>query len=171
MKITKDKKGDKDIVMDMTPMIDCVFQLITFFMLITDMSSRELEILYLPKTPQADPDKPDPKDKRPIVNILADGSIYIKGEKYFDAAKPDDYARLKIYLSERVKFMPRKHTKPDDPTSPIAPDTPILIRADQSTPMYYIQKVMEVCGFKGIEIWKVQLAAGEEPKKKGAASQ
>ena len=35
--------------LDMTPMIDVVFQLIIFFMLITDMSQKELEELYLPK--------------------------------------------------------------------------------------------------------------------------
>ncbi len=164
MQLTKGKKSDKEIEMDMTPMIDCVFQLITFFMLITDMSSRELEILYLPKAEQADPDKPDPKEKRPIINILSDGSIFIKGEKYFDPKEPDDYAKLKLYLGERVKFMPKEHTDKNNPKSPIAPAWPLLIRADQSTPMYHIQKVMEVCGTKGIEIWKVQLAAGENDK-------
>ena len=37
----------------------------------------------------------------------------------------------------------------------------ILIRADQSTPFKHIQKVMELCGLQGIQIWKVQLAAAE----------
>jgi biopolymer transport protein ExbD len=167
MKITKDKKSQKDITMDMTPMIDCVFQLITFFMLITDMSQRELEELYLPIADAADPDKPNPADKRPIVNILDDGTIWIKGDKYYDPKNPDDYERVKAYLAGRVKFMPRAPVKPG--STIIAPDTPLLIRADQSTPVHHIQKVMELCGQKGIQIWKVQLAAGqkEKPKNKG----
>ena len=43
-----------------------------------------------------------------------------------------------------------------------------LIRADKNTEFKFIQKVMEVCGKKGIQIWKLQLAASEDPAKVAA---
>jgi biopolymer transport protein ExbD len=43
------------------------------------------------------------------------------------------------------------------------PDDPILLRADRNTPFKYLQKIMEVCTRDGILIWKVQLAASEDP--------
>lgn len=58
-----------DIALDMTPMIDMVFNLIIFFMVITDMSQRDLEYLILPKADQAIED--DGKDpNRIVVNIV-----------------------------------------------------------------------------------------------------
>src|SRR5688500_20394381 len=98
MKLTRET-GLGNIALDMTPMIDCVFQLIIFFMLITDMSQKELEELYLPKAVVAAADKPDPKEVRPIVNILADGTMWVKREGYYDPKRHDQYARLKEYLA------------------------------------------------------------------------
>ncbi len=38
------------------------------------------------------------------------------------------------------------------------PDEPILIRADMTTPFKYVQDIMEQCGDKSIQIWKLQIA-------------
>ncbi|HTF89045.1 MAG TPA: biopolymer transporter ExbD [Planctomycetota bacterium] len=166
MQLAKDEKGG-DILMDMTPMIDCVFQLIIFFMLITDMSQKELEDLYLPKVEVAAADKPKKGEIRPIVNILSDGSIWVKRECYFDPKADDKYKKLKEYLARMAKDMPKGPIFPDKPNGPKAPMNPLLIRADQATPAKYVQKVMEVCGTLGIQIWKVELAAGTDIPKDG----
>lgn len=167
MKLAKES-GDQQIEMDMTPMIDCVFQLIIFFMLITDMTQKELEELYLPKAEVADPDKPNPDQQRPIVNILPDGKILVKREVIYDPAKDDKYKKLKEYLGRAAKAMPTEPIDPKNPASMKVPAWPLLIRADQSTPAKYIQKVMEVCGTQGIQIWKVELAAGTHLPENGA---
>jgi len=160
MKLTKtDPRTDNE--MDMTPMIDIVFQLIIFFMLITDMTTKELEELVLPIAETASPDKPNPDEIRPIVNILSDGSILVKAKLYYDPANDDGYAELKQYLSNMVRQMPREPLDETNPGGPSVPANPLLIRADQSTPFKHIQKVMELCGLQGIQIWKVQLAAAE----------
>lgn len=150
--------------MDMTPMIDCVFQLITFFMLITDMSQRELEVLYLPIAVRAQTDKPTTGEMRPVVNIVSDGRVYVRGKVYYDPQKEDGYKDLRQYLSDMARRMPRKPLDEKNPKSPLVPDNALLIRADRSTPFKHIQKVMELCGLQGIQIWKVELAAAEEPK-------
>ncbi|MEO0662385.1 MAG: biopolymer transporter ExbD, partial [Planctomycetota bacterium] len=54
--------AETDMDMDMTPMIDVVFLLIIFFMVITDLTQRDLEDLHLPLAEQATPDKPDPDE-------------------------------------------------------------------------------------------------------------
>ena len=36
-----------------------------------------------------------------MVNILADGSIFVKGDLKYDPANDDDYLQVKAYLSSR----------------------------------------------------------------------
>ena len=105
------EEAQAETKMDMTPMIDVTFQLIIFFMLLMDMSTKELEELVLPKAPQADPDKPDPKDPRPGINIVADGRILVKRAVYYDPQKDDGYAKVKGFpatASERIKQADRR---------------------------------------------------------------
>ena len=160
MKLTRtDPRTDTE--MDMTPMIDIVFQLIIFFMLITDMSQKELETLVLPVAVTASPDKPDPNEIRPIVNIVSDGKIYVMGELKYDPDNDDGYLELRAYLKTMADRMEKEPLEEGNPASPKVPANPCLIRADQSTPFRHIQKVMELCGLTGIQIWKIQLAAAE----------
>jgi biopolymer transport protein ExbD len=158
MKLSKTSNGD-DIVMDMTPMIDVTFQLIIFFMLLMDMSQKDLETLVLPKAKEAVEDKPNPNDPRPVINILPSGQILVKREILYDPKNDDGYKKLKEYLLMRSRAMPKEPVEPG--SSIIAPSKPILVRADQSTPFKHIQKVMEICGLQDIKIWKIELAASE----------
>ncbi len=143
--------------MDMTPMIDVVFLLIIFFMVITDLTQQDLEDLVLPVAKNAVADKVDPNAFRPIVNIKTDGQILVKRQVLFDPEASDDYKGLRIFLADVAKKM----EKSKDALK--LPDQPLLIRADLNTPFKYIQKVMEQCGYKDVQIWKIQLAASEAP--------
>ena len=152
---------ETDMEMNMTPMIDVVFLLIIFFMIITDMTQKELEELELPMAMNAVEDKPNPDEVRPIVNVMQDGKIIVRGDTLHDPETPAmaNYDALKAYLVDKVrqmKFAPLDEAKPG---SPLVPDDPLLVRADEYTPFRHVQKIMEVCGLKGIQIWKVQLAA------------
>jgi len=163
MKLMK-TNSDQPVEMDMTPMIDVVFQLIIFFVLITDMSQSDLEELKLPVAKNAVQDKPDPKVVRPVLNILPDGTMITKRRELYDPEK-DEMTEVERYLSDQARQMPQKK----DPDVGIElPDNPLLIRADKNTEFKYIQKIMEVCGKKGIQIWKLQLAASEDPAKVAA---
>lgn len=153
---------ETEMEMDMTPMIDVVFLLIIFFMIITDMTQQDLEELVLPMAQFAREDKPDPKEFRPIINIQYDGKIIIKRKEYYSPEKndgdADPYLQVKEWLAKTAKVMDDAHLVEGDPTSPEVPDDPLLIRADISTPFKHIQKLMEFCGEAGVQIWKVQLA-------------
>jgi biopolymer transport protein ExbD len=69
------------------------------------------------------------------------------------------------YLADQARLMPQEL---DKALGVKLPDNPLLIRADKNTEFKNIQKVMEICGKKGIQIWKLQLAASEDPAKVAA---
>ena len=107
-------------------------------------------------------DKPDPKEMRPILNIQHHGTIIAKRKTYYAPdshdSLADPYSEVKDLLVAAAAQM-EKAPLNDDGTGAHVPDDPVLVRADQSTPFKHIQKVMEMCGLPGIQIWKVQLAA------------
>jgi biopolymer transport protein ExbD len=161
---------ETDMDMNMTPMIDVVFLLIIFFMVITDLTQQDLEDLELPMALSAKPDKPDPEQWRPIINIPHTGRMVVKREAYYDPERDDGladpHARIKQWLVLAAGKMEKDHLNVESQTGPMIPDDPLLIRADQSTQFKHIQKVMEYCGLEGIQIWKIQLAASTpEPEK------
>jgi biopolymer transport protein ExbD len=155
------RRDEQGVEMDMTPMIDVVFQLIIFFVLITDLTQSELEELKLPIAKNAVQDKPNPKVVRPILNILPDGTMITKRKTLYDPEK-DDMTDTERYLADQARMMPKER---DENLGVDLPNNPLLIRADKNTEFKFIQKVMEVCGKKGIQIWKLQLAASEDPLK------
>jgi biopolymer transport protein ExbD len=144
--------AETDMEMNMTPMIDVVFLLIIFFMVITDMTQQDLEDLQLPVAQNADKDQPNPDEFRPIINVTSDGSIYVRREKLYDPENPDNYVRIRQFLSTAVQRMKRADGLPDEP---------LLIRCDRVADFKHVQKVMEQCGYRDIQLWKIQLAAAE----------
>lgn len=158
---------ETEMEMNMTPMIDVVFLLIIFFMIITDLTQQDLEELQLPVARSATPDKPNPDEWRPILNIPYDGRIVVKRDEIYnpetDTGSEDPFYELKVWLADAAKRM-EKAPLNDDGSGPKVPDEAVLIRADESTDFRLVQKVMEFCGEKNIQIWKVQLAAAEPPK-------
>jgi len=141
------KHQDYEMKMNMTPMIDVVFLLIIFFMIVTDLTQQELEDLVLPKADQAAKDE-NPPEKRMIINITRPGHYVYRRN---DLGIVDNCIdQIKGHLYSMVEFFPRE----DDGCS----KQPILIRADRKTLFKYIQKVLQVCGEEGIKIYKVELA-------------
>ena len=152
---------ETEMEMDMTPMIDVVFLLIIFFMIITDLTQQDLEELELPVALHAKEDKPDPEEWRPIINIQYDGKMIVRRDVYYDpevdGQASDPYFRIKEWLAYAADRM-EKAPMNDDGTGPDIPDQPLLLRADQASSFRHIQKLLEFCSIEGIRIWKIQLA-------------
>ena len=159
--------AETEMDMNMTPMIDVVFLLIIFFMIITDLTQQDLEELELPVAHFAVPDKPDPDELRPIVNVPYDGRMVVRREEYYQPElDKNNYDRMSKWLGVVAKAMKQEPLVDGDPSSGMVPGDPLLIRADQVTPFKFIQKIMELCGQQGVQIWKVQLAASESEANK-----
>ena len=140
------KIPDSDVDLNMTPMIDVVFLLIIFFMLILKIVSDELTPLELPSAQYAKPDEAEPD--RLVINLAKDGGIWIDGRSYeYGSAsfvKKLQYeaqgARGETNISERQ----------------------VLIRADRTTPYQYIEKILRAMVAKDIRMYKVQFGAEED---------
>jgi biopolymer transport protein ExbD len=76
MKMARKKLEPKDVVLQMTSMIDIVFLLNVFFMLVNDMTTLQVESITLPIAYQATDDTHPPKG-RIVVNVLNDGVVRI----------------------------------------------------------------------------------------------
>lgn len=154
LKSNKGAQAGEPPKMDLTPMIDCTFQLIIFFILVTDMSQRELEILTLPMAPISVED--DGQDKeRIVVNIVdpnnADAAremnpnwppIYIKGEQMQSL----DQMREKLRAYADPKRYPDTTVGMVEPSLKLYPSKkPLLIRCDQNQVFGWVQAVMQYC--------------------------
>ncbi len=141
--------------MDMTPMIDVVFLMIIFFMIVSDLSQQDLAELTLPVAETASEDKTE--EGRMIVNILGaemKGQIEIKRKNWGSLDGSDAVSVLRNYL-----FVEAQSGEREEGTG--ASERPLLIRCDKATEFKHVQKVMRICGEDGIRIYKIQLAAAQ----------
>jgi biopolymer transport protein ExbD len=139
------------IKLDMTPMIDVVFQLIIFFMLVTDMTQQDLAELILPEARMAEKDEQE--EGRMVINVKKGGEIEIKRVQYATLDDASAVQALRAFLAREVAL----GKKEPEGTSERA----LLIRANQHTEFKHIQKVMRICGENGIRVYKIHLAAAQ----------
>ena len=163
------KLVQQNVEMDMTPMIDCVFLLMIFFVLVIDLSQKNLEDLVLPRAIHQDPDEnPDPN--RPIINVLQDGSVvYNPIVKYSPKEHGKDYRPIyEMLLAIREAGIASKKLKTTTEkignNELVLIDDPILIRADKWTEWHYVGEIMKQCSQPKIAFWKVELAMSEMDK-------
>jgi biopolymer transport protein ExbD len=155
----------QDVDMDMTPMIDCVFLLMIFFVLVIDLSQKDLEDLILPKAIYAVPDE-KPPELRPIINITQDGKIVYRRNPVYDPAVdgPDNFLRAREQMIEIKNELPPSEFNTTKIPGKTIVDTPVLIRADKWTEWHYVGKFMTECSKPELAFWKLELAMSEEDK-------
>jgi biopolymer transport protein ExbD len=162
----------ESIEMDMTPMIDCVFLLMIFFVLVIDLSQKNLEDLILPRAVYQQPDE-SPPEGRPILNVLQNGTVIFEGTVYYDPIKHGtNYAPIKELLLQIRKIgeatKKLKFTEEDIGGKMVKLiDDPILIRADKWTEWHYVGEIMKQCSQPEIAFWKVELALSDQDKETG----
>ncbi len=147
--------------MNMTPMIDVTFQLIIFFMLVTDMSSKQLDPVTLPVAEMASKEK-FIDESLLVLNVHKDGSIWIQGKRYFQPPKNVGPGKFDARKLEDV-FAARRAMKvyQQVPGNPDLVRYPILIRADRSSPWQWVQLIMMIGTVHG-GVTRVQMGAMRE---------
>ena len=144
---------------DMTPMIDCTFQLIIFFMLVTDMAAAQIEKLNLPYANKAIKEKFEDTTTL-LMNVMKDGTIRIGGKTYYNPTRDkDENKKLEDLFESR---------RQDKRYQEVAGKSewvkyPMLIRADRSTPFEHVQKILMIATHHG-GVTRVQLGAKQEGK-------
>ncbi|MFH1377824.1 MAG: biopolymer transporter ExbD [Planctomycetota bacterium] len=141
---------EEEVQLDMTPMIDCVFQLIIFFMLVTEMVSQDISALILPSAQQAIPDE-NPPENRLTVNVL---------QKQSDGKFVDSYEiRRRPLTHQQMNEEILKHAS--SPTNRPAGERlstgSVLIRADAKVEWKSVQEVQKAC--MEARLWKIDIGA------------
>jgi len=133
------RKHKDESAMNMTPMIDVVFQLIIFFIVTIAQQQNELEMqLRLAMAP--DGKAVERKDPRTItIDVDDDGYVYITRQRM-------TLPHLRSVLINAVN----RHGQ----------TLPVVIRGDLSARHEYIRRVVDTCSAAGL--WRIKFAAIKE---------
>ena len=124
--------GDEDRPINLTSMMDVVFNLLIFFLVATTIVQEEREMaVKLPETTRADPAQEPPRQL--IINIQADGSAVVAGRTY-------DMAALSQLLAGVAKERPARN---------------VLIRTDERSTFRHFADVADLCRQMGIAEAKI----------------
>lgn len=116
---------------DMTPMIDCTFQLIIFFLLTLNFSSDEQsELIRLPASEIAKPAEGN-LETAITVQILSSGLVLFGGDRMAPAAMKGPLQRER----ELIRSVLGRNLK----------NATIVIRADRAVPAGKVQEVIKAC--------------------------
>jgi biopolymer transport protein ExbD len=133
------KKRYPEAKLDMTPMIDVVFQLIIFFVVTAAMQNKAMETNVRMAMAPNGPVEPVKDPRTVMVDVVADGSIQI----------------MKTRISEGQLLTILNNARKTSGQS-----TPVVIRGDLTTKHEAIKRVMDICGKAGL--WKIRFAALKE---------
>jgi biopolymer transport protein ExbD len=127
---------------NLTPMLDMVFQLITFFMLVISFKSAEMDLsLKLPVVGSARP--VDTKGQREllVLNVDSVGDLKVYGRSIPNI---DNY----IHNEAQASMLAARMT-PDELEAGEELPTTIVIRADRATPFKMLNRVIKICQESG----------------------
>jgi len=113
-------------VLNLTPMIDVVFQLLIFFMVATTFLDPEKEIGI--ELPEATSGVASEETEELIINIFADGRIVLSGREI-----PSDDLLSELKAAAQAN-----------------PQTPVTIRGDRLVHHERVVQVMDACGQAGL---------------------
>ena len=152
MRFQSKNRGANKRQIDMTPMIDCVFQLLLFFMVASNfdeeskMSGEGSLDSNLPEAAAAMPMVARPREM--IININARGEFYVGGQKH---SEPQ--------LAERLR-----RAVVDNPGN-----QSVIIRGDEKANWKYIARVMSLCNQAKIKDYRVAVIPEGEASKGGGS--
>lgn len=162
-----DDMASQEVPLDMTPMIDCVFLLMIFFVLVIDLSQKDLEDLILPKAVYVVADDAPPS-VRPIINIGQDGRMVYRGNTRFDpeihaeSTAPEHLRNLLVEWKNTI-VKNKNDIKIGSRTVTLVED-PVLIRADKWTEWHWVGVFMTSCSQPEAAFYKLELALSDQDK-------
>ena len=127
---------------NLTPILDMVFQLITFFMLVINFKSAEMDLsLKLPVVGSARP--VDTKGQRDllVLNIDHSGDLKVYGQRINNI---ENYIRKEAEVSRLASRL-----TPEEIESGEELPTTIVIRADRATPFKKLNRIIRLCQESG----------------------
>ena len=150
----KDLKAEPDL----TPLLDVVFQLITFFMLVINFSRDNFDSrIKLPVAGSARPQDDASKlaEERLVLNVDSQGNLLFNGR----ILSPEQAART-IKLEAQVARLNLKAIKGNSASVQELP-TRVVIRADRDTPFNSLFGLIGTCQSNGYQKFDLKAMTGE----------
>jgi biopolymer transport protein ExbD len=158
--------GEGNVTPNLTPILDMVFQLITFFMLVLNFKAAELDqTLTLPVVGSAAPAKDTGSylvlnvkqdDKHPEGFLAVYGNVYYK-----DAIDNFIKSRGEVHRAAANLTLDDVHEGGKEiPTT-------VIIRADQTTPFHCVNRVIGLCQDNGYRSFALKTKY-DKPKRAAA---
>ena len=133
-------KGRAAGLIDLTPMIDVVFQLLLFFLVASKFADEERELkVVLPQASEAKPLVAKPQEF--FVNIDRDGKFYV-------SSRVVGLQELERRLSQLAANNPGRQT--------------VVIRADEKSDLKFAVAVMNACNKANIKDYRLSTAKGKQ---------
>lgn len=126
---------------NLTPILDMVFQLITFFMLVINFKGASMDLsLKLPVVGSARPVDTKGQEDLLVLNVDTQGNLIIYGQK----KEIGPYIAGEARASRDVARLNGASLKPGDDLP-----TTVVIRADKKTPFHLLNQVIKTCQSNG----------------------
>lgn len=142
---------------NLTPMLDMVFQLVTFFMLVINFKAASMDLdLKLPVVGSARPVDTKGQTDLLILNINKEGQLRVYGEVKKDI---EGYIAGEAQASGLVERRKNADFKDGDEL----PST-VVVRADRATPFKLLNRVIKACQDNGFRNFSMKAMNKEEGK-------
>ncbi len=141
---------------NLTPLLDLVFQLITFFMLVINFKGASLDLsLKLPVLGSARPlDQRQSKLEPLLLNIDSEGGVHVYGRKVEFEQHISNEARI---LKDQLRL---NQTPIENGELPV----PVIVRADRGAPFHLVNHVLKVCQENGYRQFSLNAMSREEKR-------
>ncbi len=135
-----------------TPILDMVFQLITFFMLVINFKGASLDqSLQLPVLGSARPLEWKGEHEPLVLNVDNEGRV-----KVYGAVQPAE-----SYIASEAKDLRDQLTAKGDKTTGELP-VPVILRVDRGTKFHLVNHVIKVCQENGYHQFSMSAMSGKE---------
>jgi biopolymer transport protein ExbD len=139
---------------NLTPILDMVFQLVTFFMLVINFQSAALDMsLKLPVVGSARPVDTQGKEDLLVLNVNLQGQVLMYGQ----VRDPAVFLQKEATMTRKKAELEGKKLKPDEELP-----TLVVVRADQKTPFDLLNKVLTECQKNGFRKFALRAMNREE---------
>ena len=126
---------------NLTPILDLVFQLITFFMLVTNFKAAELDAsIVLPVVGSAKPVETKGNIDTLLLNVTEDGKLMVFGKSF-------NMERFIQTEAQAARLTARRENSNFADADELP--TLVVIRADQKTPFKHLFKAIKTCQDNG----------------------
>jgi len=127
---------------NLTPILDMVFQLITFFMLVINFKAAAMDMeLKLPVVGSARPVDTEGREDLLILNIDSQGRLRLFG-RLIDDVKQTIAAEAQASLEIARKADPKLKKGDELPST-------VVVRADKRTPFAMLNNIIQICQQNG----------------------